>query len=151
MKILVIHGPNMNVLDKRDRSVYGNYGIEKINNMIFKKAKELDMDVEIFQSNHEGDIIDEIHKALEKQIDGVIINPGGYTHYSISIRDAIDILNIPVIEVHLSNIHSREEFRRKSVIAPVCIGQITGLGVYSYLLALEGIKMIYDNFKEVEK
>ncbi len=151
MKILVIHGPNMNVLDKRDRSVYGNYGIEKINNMIFKKAKELDMDVEIFQSNHEGDIIDEIHKALEKQIDGVIINPGGYTHYSISIRDAIDILNIPVIEVHLSNIHSREEFRRKSVIAPVCIGQITGLGVYSYLLALEGIKMIYDNFKEVDK
>lgn len=139
MKVLVIHGPNINLLDKRDKSIYGNYTIEDINNQLILKAKELDIEVEIFQSNSEGMIIDKLHSTIEEQIDGVIINPGGYTHYSISIRDAIELLDIPVIEVHLSNIYAREDFRRKSVIAPVCKGQISGLGIFSYLLALEAI------------
>ena len=95
------------------------------------------MEVEIIQSNSEGEIIDQLHKTLAGDYDGVIINPGGYTHYSISIRDAIEVLDIPVIEVHLSNIYKREEFRRNSVIAPVCKGQISGFGLDSYLLALE--------------
>ncbi|MFS8541093.1 MAG: type II 3-dehydroquinate dehydratase [Tissierellales bacterium] len=142
MKVLVIHGPNINLLDKRDKSIYGNYTIEDINNQLILKAKELDIEVEIFQSNSEGMIIDKLHSTIEEQIDGVIINPGGYTHYSISIRDAIELLDIPVIEVHLSNIYAREDFRRKSVIAPVCKGQISGLGVFSYLLALEAIRNI---------
>lgn len=139
MKALVIHGPNINLLDKRNKSIYGDYTIEDINNLIISKAKELDMEVEIFQSNSEGMIIDKLHSTIKEQVDGVIINPGGYTHYSISIRDAIELLDIPVIEVHLSNIYAREDFRRKSVIAPVCKGQISGLGIFSYLLALEAI------------
>lgn len=145
MKVLVIHGPNMNVLDKRDKSIYGNYTIDIVNDQLRKKAKELDISIEVFQSNSEGEIIDKLQMAIDSDIDGVIINPGGYTHYSVSIRDAIELLDIPVIEVHLSNIYSREDFRRKSVIAPVCNGQITGLGIYSYLLALEAIKMINNN------
>lgn len=142
MKVLVIHGPNINLLDKRNKSIYGDYTIEDINNLIISKAKELDMEVEIFQSNSEGMIIDKLHSTIKEQVDGVIINPGGYTHYSISIRDAIELLDIPVIEVHLSNIYAREDFRRKSVIAPVCKGQISGLGIFSYLLALEAIRNI---------
>jgi 3-dehydroquinate dehydratase-2 len=142
MKALVIHGPNINLLDKRNKSIYGDYTIEDINNLIISKAKELDMEVEIFQSNSEGMIIDKLHSTIKEQVDGVIINPGGYTHYSISIRDAIELLDIPVIEVHLSNIYAREDFRRKSVIAPVCKGQISGLGIFSYLLALEAIRNI---------
>lgn len=145
MKVLVIHGPNMNVLDKGDKSIYGNYTIDIVNDQLRKKAKELDISIEVFQSNSEGEIIDKLQMAIDSDIDGVIINPGGYTHYSVSIRDAIELLDIPVIEVHLSNIYSREDFRRKSVIAPVCNGQITGLGIYSYLLALEAIKMINNN------
>lgn len=142
MKALVIHGPNINLLDKRNKSIYGDYTIEDINNLIISKAKELDMEVEIFQSNSEGMIIDKLHSTIKEQVDGVIINPGGYTHYSISIRDAIELLDIPVIEVHLSNIYAREDFRRKSVIAPVCKGQISGLGIFGYLLALEAIRNI---------
>jgi len=140
MKVLIIHGPNLNLLAKRDISIYGNYTIEDINNQLILKAKELDIEVEIFQSNSEGMIIDKLHSTIKEQIDGVIINPGGYTHYSISIRDAIELLDIPVIEVHLSNIYAREDFRKHSVIAPVCKGQISGLGIFSYLLALEAIR-----------
>jgi len=139
MKILVIHGPNMNLLDRRNKSIYGNCTIEDINNRLRNKAQELGVELEIFQSNSEGMIIDKLQSVLRDKIDGVIINPGGYTHYSISIRDAIELLDVPVIEVHLSNIYARENFRRESVIAPVCKGQISGLGIYSYLLALEAI------------
>lgn len=142
MKVLVIHGPNLNLLDKRNSTIYGDYSIAKVNNLILEKGDELGIEVEIFQSNHEGEIIDKIHGTIDRKIDGIIINPGGYTHYSISIRDAIEILNIPVIEVHLSNISCREDFRKSSVIAPVCEGQISGLGVYSYILALEALKLI---------
>lgn len=151
MRVLVIHGPNMNLLGKRDNSIYGNNSIDKVNNLIIEKANKVGIEVEVFHSNHEGEIIDKLQNTIDSKIDGIIINPGAYTHYSIGIRDAIEILNIPIIEVHLSNINSREDFRRKSVIAPVCNGQISGLGVYSYLLALEALSMMKNNFKEVEK
>lgn len=144
MKILIIHGPNLNLLGKRDKSIYGSFTLEEINNRIKLKSKELNMEVELFQSNSEGDIIDKLHNALYGGYDGIIINPGGYTHYSISIRDAIEVLSIPVIEVHLSNIFKREDFRKKSVIAPVCEGQISGFGLHSYLLAME----MFDSYKE---
>ena len=145
MKVLIIHGPNMNLLGKRDKSVYGEFTLNEINHIIQLKSRELNMEIEIFQSNHEGEIIDKLHNTLDDNFDGIIINPGGYTHYSISIRDAIEVLNIPVIEVHLSNIFKREDFRQKSVIAPVCEGQISGFGLYSYLLALEAINSINEN------
>jgi len=145
MRILVIHGPNMNLLGKRDKSLYGKHNLDEINQMIQSKAKRLKMEVEIIQSNSEGEIIDQLHKTLDGDYDGVIINPGGYTHYSISIRDAIEVLDIPVIEVHLSNIYKREEFRRNSVIAPVCRGQISGFGLDSYLLALEFFNSMSEN------
>lgn len=144
MKILIIHGHNLNLLGKRDKSIYGSFTLEEINNRIKLKSKELNMEVELFQSNSEGDIIDKLHNALYGGYDGIIINPGGYTHYSISIRDAIEVLSIPVIEVHLSNIFKREDFRKKSVIAPVCEGQISGFGLHSYLLAME----MFDSYKE---
>ena len=142
MKILIIHGPNMDVLGKRDTTIYGKDTLEDINNELYTKAKELKLEIDIFQSNCEGEIINKLHQAIDNQIDGVIINPGGYTHYSIAIRDAIEVLDIPVIEVHLSNIFGREDFRKKSVTAPVCTGQISGFGLYSYVLALEGLKSI---------
>jgi 3-dehydroquinate dehydratase-2 len=142
MKILVIHGPNMNLLGKRDKTIYGSDTLEDINNMLYIKAKELKIEIEIFQSNWEGAIIEKLHETIDSNIDGVIINPGAYTHYSIAIRDAIEVLNIPVVEVHLSNIFGREDFRKLSVTAPVCMGQIAGFGVNSYLLALDALKMM---------
>jgi 3-dehydroquinate dehydratase-2 len=141
MKILVVHGPNLNLLGKRDKSIYGNDTLEDINNMLHIRAKELKVELDIFQSNCEGDIIDKLQQAIIGDVYGVIINPGAYTHYSIAIRDAIEVLDIPVIEVHLSNIFKREDFRKQSVTAPVCTGQITGFGVNSYLLALEALMM----------
>ncbi len=119
-KILVIHGPNLNMLGIRNKKVYGDITLETIDKMVKQKGKELGIEVETFQSNYEGDIIDKIHIAKD-YYDGVIINPGAYTHYSIAIRDALEILDIPIIEVHLTNIYKREEFRQKSVIAPVCM------------------------------
>lgn len=145
MKVLIIHGPNMNLLGERDKTIYGSDTIEDVNNMLHKKSKELEAELSIFQSNSESKIIDKLHESLNHGINGVIINPGAYSHYSIAIRDAIEILNIPVIEVHLSNIYNREKFREKSVIAPVCIGQISGFGAYSYILGLEALKKINKN------
>lgn len=145
MKILIIHGPNMNLLGIRDKSIYGKFNLDEINHLIESKSKELNMKVEFFQSNHEGEIIDKLHNTLNGDYNGVIINPGGYTHYSISIRDAIEVMDIPVIEVHLSNIFKREGFRQKSLIAPVCKGQISGFGLYSYLLALEAFDIMKEN------
>ncbi|NLV88634.1 MAG: type II 3-dehydroquinate dehydratase [Tissierellia bacterium] len=142
MKILVIHGPNLNILEKRNSSIYGGKALEAINSLIEEKAKELGVEVETFQSNFEGAIVDKIQTSLDLRYDGIIINPAAFTHYSIAIRDAIEAIDIPVIEVHLSNIYGRDEFRSKSVIAPVCKGQITGLGVYSYLVAMEALKLM---------
>ena len=137
-KILVIQGPNLNLLGEREPGIYGNDSFESINNEIMAEAEALGLECRIFQSNHEGAIIDEIQNA-RKDFSGIIINPGAYTHYSYAIRDAISAVKIPCIEVHISNIHRREEFRSKSVIAPVCIGQICGLGKTGYILALKAL------------
>lgn len=137
-KILVIHGPNLNLLGEREPGVYGNDTIDSINKEILDEAKALGLTCDFFQSNHEGAIIDEIQNA-RKLYNGIIINPGAYTHYSYAIRDAVATIKIPCIEVHLSNVYSREEFRSKSVIAPVCKGQIAGFGKFSYILALNAL------------
>lgn len=145
MNILIIHGPNLDILGKRDKNIYGKLNLEEINYIIENKAKEENINVIIFQSNFEGEIIEKIHDAMDNNIDGIIINPAAFTHYSIAIRDAIEAITIPVIEVHLSNIYSRETFRNKSVIAPVCTGQITGFGHNSYLLALDMLKLMINS------
>ncbi|MDD2716166.1 MAG: type II 3-dehydroquinate dehydratase [Candidatus Wallbacteria bacterium] len=134
-KILVIHGPNLNLLGERKPEIYGNLTLDQINRKIEQSAKQFKISVLILQSNSEGEIIDAIQTAGDCA--GLIINPGAYTHYSYAIRDAIEAIKIPTIEVHLTNIHAREPFRSESVIAPVCTGQISGLGCKGYLLALD--------------
>lgn len=136
MRLLVVNGPNINMLGMRDREIYGGSDYETLRNNIIEWAEEKGVDVEVFQSNHEGEIIDRIHRM---DFDGLVINPGAFTHYSYAIRDALEIVKVPKIEVHISNIHSREEFRRKSVTAEVCDGLISGLGIDGYLLALDYI------------
>ena len=135
-KILIIHGPNLNLLGKREKNIYGKMDLSAINTLIEKKAKTLKASVDFFQSNHEGEIVDVIGKA-GKKYDAIIINPAAYTHTSVAIRDAISAIGIPVIEVHLTNIYSREEFRHKSLISPVAKGTICGFGSNGYVLALE--------------
>ena len=134
-KILVLLGPNLNMVGIRDRHVYGTETAESINSDVLSKAKELGFELEIFQSNHEGDIVDKIHSAYGSA-DGMIINAGALTHYSYALRDAIEAVQIPTIETHMSNIYAREEFRHKSVISAVCSGCIAGFGKRSYYLAL---------------
>ncbi len=138
-KVLVIHGPNLNLTGLREPGVYGTVSLADINEEILQTAKEMGLECEVFQSNHEGAIIDKIHQTLEGT-DGIILNAGAYTHYSYAIRDALASVKKPCVEVHLSNIHAREEFRKTSVIAPVCVGQICGFGKDSYLLALAALK-----------
>lgn len=139
MRILVINGPNLNFLGIREKGIYGTQDYNYLLQSLEEKAKEKNIDIETFQSNGEGEIIDRIQKAYHDQIDGLIINPGAYTHYSYAIRDALSSLMIPKIEVHISNIHQREEFRHTSVTAPVCSGQIAGLGLQGYLLAVDAM------------
>lgn len=140
-RVLVINGPNLNLLGMREKDIYGVETLEDIARRVVTEAEALNMDVDFVQSNHEGEIIDKIHFARGRY-DAIIINPGAYTHYSIAIRDAIKAVEIPTVEVHLSNIHAREEFRSKSVIAPVCIGQICGFGGNGYILALSAVSML---------
>ena len=135
-KILVIHGPNLNLLGEREPDVYGSFSLDGINKDLQKLAKEKKVTLEIVQLNSEGEIVDKIH-AAKKSCAAIVINPGAYTHYSIALRDAITGVGIPTVEVHISNIYAREEFRKKSVIAPVASGQISGFGVNSYILGLE--------------
>lgn len=134
--ILIINGPNLNMLGIREPGIYGSETLETLCKKIENKAKELNTAVEFYQSNIEGEIINKIHSAMGK-FDGIVINPGAFTHYSYAIRDAIASVNVSTIEVHISNVHKREEFRHKSVTAPVCVGQICGLGTNGYLYALE--------------
>jgi 3-dehydroquinate dehydratase-2 len=133
-KILVIHGPNLNLLGRREPEVYGNITLDEINQKLKELAQEKQIELEIIQTNHEGEIVDKIGKT---DANAIIINPAAFTHTSIAIRDAIAARGIPTIEVHISNIYKREEFRHKSLIAGVCVGQISGFGVQSYLLALQ--------------
>jgi len=142
-KIIVINGPNLNLLGTREQDVYGTVTLAEIAAAVSREAQMLGMDADFIQSNHEGEIIDKIHEA-KGTYDLIIINPGAFTHYSIAIRDAVKAVGLPCIEVHLSNIHAREEFRSKSVIAPVCNGQICGFGADSYLVALRAASLILE-------
>jgi len=142
MNILVIHGPNLNLLGTREPDVYGSVSLTDLDSELIETAKELGSKVECFQSNHEGELIDKIHQANMEKVDGIIINPGGLTHTSISLRDALAAVSIPAVEVHLSNIQSRETFRHHSYITPVVVGQISGFGVSGYKMALQGLLAI---------
>ena len=138
MKILVIHGPNLNLLGRREPSQYGTVALEEINKKITSYAKREKVEVTIFQSNSEGDIINKIHEAVDFY-DGILINPGAYTHTSIAIRDALSAIELPVVEVHLSNIYKREGFRKKSFISEIAIGVISGFKEYSYILGTQAL------------
>ncbi len=135
LKILVLHGPNLNLLGKREPSVYGTHTLAELNRDLAELAKQLGVEITCRQSNHEGELIDILHRVAV-EVEAVVFNPGAYTHYSYALRDAVAAIGIPTIEVHISNIYTRESFRRQSVIAPVAAGQISGLGITGYFLAL---------------
>ncbi len=137
-RILVINGPNLNLLGEREPGIYGNDTYQTLCSKVIDKADSLGIKCEVFQSNHEGAIIDKLH-AARSAFDGVVLNAGAYTHYSYAIRDAIAAIKIPVIEVHISNVFARDEFRKNSVIAPVCKGSISGFGLASYFLAIDAL------------
>jgi 3-dehydroquinate dehydratase-2 len=146
MKILIIHGPNLNLLGKRETGVYGANTLDEINKLLTQLAKELKVELDIKQSNHEGEIVDLIQNS--KHYASLVINPAAYTHTSVAIRDAIAAVEIPTVEIHLSNIYKREEFRHKSLISPVSYGQISGFGPESYLLGLRAAVSIATNAKK---
>ncbi len=141
LKILVLHGPNLNLTGFREPDVYGKKSLGEIDVEIQEQAKRLNLEVRILQSNTEGVLIDTIHEHRQ-WADGIVINPGGLTHYSISLRDALVAVRLPVIEVHLTNLNAREEFRHHSVIAPIAVGQIMGFGSHGYLLALQALTLM---------
>ena len=138
MKILLLHGPNLNLLGTREPEVYGSMTLDGINNKVIELGKELGVEIQCLQSNHEGALIDALH-AARTWANGVVFNPGAYTHTSIALRDAISAIVIPVVEVHLSNVYAREEFRHVSMISAVCKGKISGFGWRSYLLGLQAL------------
>jgi len=135
-KILILHGVNLNMFGKRDPAQYGTITLDEINQKLEELAKELGVELETFQTNHEGAIVEKIHQAHLDKVDAVVINAGAWTHYSYALRDALAILKVPIVEIHMSNIHAREEFRHYSVISSIAKGQIAGFGVQSYLLGL---------------
>ncbi len=138
LKILVIHGPNLNMLGMREPEIYGHQSLEEINEALRAQAKQLGLAVETFQSNHEGEMVDQIQQAHDT-FDGIIINPAAYTHTSVAIRDALSMLTIPIVEIHLSNINKRESFRHTSLMADIATARISGFGAQGYQLALEGV------------
>ena len=138
MKILILHGPNLNLLGTREPEVYGSMSLENINEKMIALGKELNAEIKCEQSNHEGELIDALHDA-RTWANGVVFNPGGYTHTSVALRDAISAIQIPVIEVHISNIYAREEFRHTSFVSAVCKGKVTGFGWRSFELGLRGL------------
>ena len=140
MKVLVINGPNLNFLGIREKGIYGNESYEGLVERLQQKAKQEGFELELFQDNSEGAIIDRIQQAYYDKVDGIVINPGAYAHYSIAIRDALASIEVPKIEVHISNVYKREEFRHTSVITPVCTGEILGLGLQGYFLAIDALK-----------
>ncbi len=139
MKIIVINGPNLNMLGIREKNIYGTFTYEDLCKYIetYPNYKEKDIDFTFLQTNHEGEIVDYLHKAYTEKYDGIVLNAGGYTHTSVAIHDAIKAVSIPTVEVHISNIHAREEFRKVCMTSPACVGQITGLGKLGYVLAVE--------------
>lgn len=141
-RVLLLNGPNLDLLGERETGIYGKDTLVHINAEVVAAAQELGIDCETRQSNHEGDLIDWLHEARDA-FDGVVINAGALTHYSVALRDAIAAIRIPTVEVHMSNIHAREEFRHTSMIAPVCAGSIIGFGKYGYILALQGLKDLF--------
>ncbi|GJD21489.1 3-dehydroquinate dehydratase, type II [Rivularia sp. IAM M-261] len=138
LSILVLHGPNLNLLGQREPGIYGSLSLSEINRLLEEQAQNLAVNIDFFQSNHEGFLVDKIHDSWGKH-QGILINPGAYTHTSVALRDAIAGVNIPTVEVHLSNVYRREEFRHHSYIAPVAVGQISGFGVQSYILGLQAL------------
>ena len=145
--VLVLHGPNLNLLGEREPQVYGRMTLPDIDAQLGKLGLELGLEVRTFQSNHEGALIDALHQA-RGWAKGIVFNPGGYTHTSVALRDAVASIGLPVIEVHLSNVQAREEFRRHSLIAPVCVGSIAGFGWRSYVLGLRALYDILENVSE---
>lgn len=139
MHILVLHGPNLNLLGKREPEVYGRTTLADIEQSLGALAEQLGVRLSCFQSNGEGALIDRVHAAMDEGVDGIVFNPGGYTHTSVALRDALSGVAIPFVEVHLSNVHARESFRHKSLLAPVAVGQVAGFGAASYGLGLRGI------------
>ena len=150
MKIVVIQGPNLNMLGIREQNVYGQMKLEDIHKQMKGFAEQNKLEIEFFQSNLEGEIVDRIQECMG-DADGIIINPAAYTHTSIAIRDAISAVQLPTLEIHLSNIHQREEFRHKSLIAPVCAGQIVGMGPFGYHLAMVGMTQILTEVKAMRE
>lgn len=148
MKILILHGINLNMFGQRDQKQYGTASLSDINRSLHELAGELNVQIKCFQSNNEAEFIKQIHDAHTNGTNAIVINAGAWTHYNYGIRDALDILNIPIIEVHMSNIHAREQFRQQSVISPVVKGQICGFGVDSYLLGLQAAVNIVDELSD---